>query len=185
MPDVKDVRRKLTAVLVALLIIDIACVVILVSPIGRAARSSQATLSQLWTELQVKTRETLPLQGIDQKVEQADAQIGQFYSDRLPQRFANVPDALGRVASANGVTMAGAQYKTEPTEIPGLRRVLVNATFSGDYSRTARFINALERDKTFFIIDGISLGGQSASGQNPGSVQLQIVLETYVRSEAA
>lgn len=185
MPDVKDVRRKLTTVLVVLLVIDIASVVILVSPIGRAARSSQGTLSQLWTELQHKTRETLPLQGIDQKVQQADTQIEQFYRDRLPQRFANIPDSLGRLASANGVTMAGAQYKTEPTDIPGLRRVTVNATFSGDYSKTARFINALERDKTFFIIDGIALGGQSASGQNPGSVQLQIVLETYVRSEAA
>ncbi len=81
--------------------------------------------------------------------------------------------------------MAGAQYKTEATELPGLRRVIVNATFSGDYSRAARFINALERDKTFFIIDGIALGGQTASGQNPGSVQLQIVVETYLRSEAA
>lgn len=185
MPDVKGARRKLTTVLVVLLVLDIAAAAILISPIGRAARNSQATLTQLWTELQRKTRETLPLQGIDQKVQQADAQIEQFYRDRLPQRFANVPDALGRLASANGVTMAGAQYKTEPTEIPGLRRVTVNATFSGDYSRTARFINALERDKTFFIIDGIALGGQSGTGQNPGSVQLQIVVETYVRSEAA
>lgn len=185
MPDVKDARRKLTTILVALLVIDVACAVILISPIGRAARRSQATLSQLWTELQQKTREALPLQGIDKKVQQADAEIEQFYRDRLPQRFANIPDVLGRIASENGVTMAGAQYKTEPTEIPGLRRVTVNAAFSGDYSRTARFINAIERDKTFFLIDAIALGGQTSSGQNPGSVQLQIVLETFIRGEAA
>lgn len=185
MPDVKDARRKLTVVLLALLIIDILCGVVLISPIGRSARSSQAELKQLWTELQQKTRETLPLQGIDKKVQQADTEINQFYRERLPERFANIPDELGKVASENGVTMAGAQYKTEATEIPGLKRVIVNATFSGDYSRTARFINALERDKTFFIIDGIALGGQTASGQNPGSVQLQIVVETYLRSEAA
>lgn len=185
MPDVKHVRRKLTIFLLALLMIDIAAGIVLISPIGRAARTSQVTLSELWTELQQKTRETLPLQGIDDKVQQADKQIDQFYRERLPQRFANVPDALGRVASENGVTMAGAQYKTEATEIPGLKRVIVNATFSGDYSKTARFINALERDKTFFLIDGITLGGQTASGQNLGSVQLQIILETYVRSEAA
>lgn len=185
MPDVKDARRKLTAVLLTLLILDIACGVVLISPIGRAARTSQTRLTQLWTELQHKTRETLPLQGIDKKVQQADVEIQQFYRDRLPQRFANIPDVLGKVASENGVTMTGAQYKTEETDIPGLRRVTVNATFSGDYSRTARFINALERNKTFFIIDGIALGGQTASGQNPGSVQLQMVLETYVKSEAA
>ncbi|HYH00433.1 MAG TPA: GspMb/PilO family protein [Terriglobales bacterium] len=185
MPDVKDARRKLTAVLVALLIIDIACGIVLISPIGRAARTSQNRLHELWTELQQKTREALPLRGIDEKVVQADTQIQQFYKERLPEKFANVPDALGRVASANGVRMAAAQYKTEPTEVPALRRVVVEATFSGGYGQVMRFINALEREKTFFIIDAISLGGQQASGQNPGSVQLQMRVETYIRNEAA
>jgi hypothetical protein len=42
-----------------------------------------------------------------------------------------------------------------------------------------RFINALERDKTFFIVNSVVLG--DAQG---GSVKLQLKLETYLRNGA-
>jgi type IV pilus assembly protein PilO len=183
MPDVKDARRKLTLVLAILLCVDIACGVILISPIGRSARSSQQRLEQLWSELQKKTIDTVPLQGIDQKVKDANLEIQQFYSERLPQRYANIIDELGKVAGANNVKIANAKYQTEDSEIPGLRRVLIDATLSGDYVQEARFINAMERDKMFFIIDSVALGEQSQQGG--GGVRLQIRLETYIRNEAA
>ncbi len=52
-------------------------------------------------------------------------------------------------------------------------------TLSGDYLQEVKFINALERDKMFFLIDGIALGEQQ------GNVRLQLKLETYLRSGAA
>jgi type IV pilus assembly protein PilO len=53
----------------------------------------------------------------------------------------------------------------------------VAASFSGDYLPLVRFINALERDKLFFIVDGVDLGSE----QN-GIVALQIKVETYLRT---
>jgi type IV pilus assembly protein PilO len=41
-----------------------------------------------------------------------------------------------------------------------------------------KFINALERDKIFFVIGGVTLGEQQ------GNVRLQLKLETYLRSGA-
>jgi type IV pilus assembly protein PilO len=183
MANVREVRRKLTVALITLLCIDAACGIVLLSPIGRSARSGQQNMQQLYAELQQKTRETIPLQGIDQKVQDARGQMQQFYSDRLPQRWAYIAEELGKVAADNKVKIANARYKTEDTDIPGLRRVTIDATLGGGYEQEARFINALERDKMFFLIDSIALGEQQQQQQS-GAIRLQIRLETYVRSEA-
>jgi type IV pilus assembly protein PilO len=54
----------------------------------------------------------------------------------------------------------------------------IEISLSGDYLQEVKFINQLERDKMFFLIDGIALGEQQ------GNVRLQIKLETYLRSGA-
>ncbi len=42
----------------------------------------------------------------------------------------------------------------------------IQADFSGDYLQLVRFINSLERDPLFFIIDSVELGGeQGGRGQ--------------------
>jgi len=51
---------------------------------------------------------------------------------------------------------------------------------SGDYRPIVEFINAVERDKLFFVINGINL-----TGQQTGQVNLRIRLTTYLRSANA
>jgi len=53
----------------------------------------------------------------------------------------------------------------------------VQADLSGDYLQIARFINELERDKLFYIVDGVQLGSSES-----GTVRLQITVETYLRT---
>jgi hypothetical protein len=48
---------------------------------------------------------------------------------------------------------------------------------TGDYADEMRFINALERSKTFFVINSVSLGG--AEGR---TVRLELHVETFLRS---
>jgi Tfp pilus assembly protein PilO len=180
MADIKEIQHKLTLVLAALLCLDIVCGVVLISPIGRVSREGRRKESQLWSELQDKTRQTLPLHGLDSKIKDAKAEIQQFYTDRFPDRFAKVPEELSKLAVSNGVTISAAKYSTEDTDVPGVRLVRIEAGIEGDYFKEAKFINAVERDHTFFIIDSVALGEQQKGG-----VHLQIVLETYVRSQAA
>jgi hypothetical protein len=47
---------------------------------------------------------------------------------------------------------------------------------AGNYTSLARFINAVERDEMFFIIDSVSLGGDPQ-----GPVKLAVKLETYLK----
>jgi hypothetical protein len=57
--------------------------------------------------------------------------------------------------------------------------VTVTANLGGNYEEAMKFINALERNKMFFIVDAVNLGDQ-----NGGNVRLNISLETYMKGGA-
>ncbi len=62
----------------------------------------------------------------------------------------------------------------------GVQRLEIEADLAGDYLQLVRFINALERDQLFFLVDSLSLGGEQG-----GVVKLQLKLETYLKTGAA
>lgn len=179
MADVRVARRYAWRLLALLVLVDVAALLVLLSPVRSSSAARQQQLSQLWAELQDKTREAVPLRGIDKKVEQAQSEIQQFYATRFLDSFANVSAELGAVAKDNGVQLTTATYGTEETDLPDLRRVWIKAGISGDYPREVRFINALERSKTFFLVDSVSL---SESTGKTAAVNLQIGAETYLRT---
>ena len=58
-----------------------------------------------------------------------------------------------------------------------LQPVEMEADLMGNYSALARFINALERDDMFFIINSVALGGEPQGG-----VKLNVKLEAYLKA---
>jgi Tfp pilus assembly protein PilO len=179
MADIRDTRRKVVTALVVLLVIDLAAVGILVSPIGRHRTERQQQLRQLQTELQTKTREVAPLQGIDKKVQDAKQQVTSFMSNRLPTRYSEIADELGKTAQANNVQFTNVRYATEDTDLNDVKRVMLDATVAGNYKQVVKFINALERSKVVFLVDSVTLN-QEQQQQQPGFVRLTLRLETYM-----
>jgi len=55
--------------------------------------------------------------------------------------------------------------------------IRMDASLSGDYRPLVLFINGLERDKMFFMIQSLTL-----TGQQSGTVGLRLRLTTYLRS---
>ena len=51
---------------------------------------------------------------------------------------------------------------------------------AGDYLQLVRFVNGLEREQMFFLVDSVGLAGDQA-----GLVKLQLKLETYLKMGAA
>jgi type IV pilus assembly protein PilO len=177
MREVLDIRKKAKIALAALLVLDIAAAVVLFSPLVGSERSRREQLDQLWQELQLKTREAEPLKDVDKKIAVASQQIDTFYKTRLPAQDSAIYEELGKVAKQNGVKIGQIRSKAKDAEPVGLRPVEIQADFSGDYLQLVRFINALERDPLFFIIDSVELGGEQA-----GVVKLQLKLETYQKA---
>jgi Tfp pilus assembly protein PilO len=179
MPDLRETRRKIKIALIAMLGVDLVAIVILVSPLVGSSQSRRAELDQLWQELQSKTRQVEPLRGMDKKVALAQQQINDFYKDRLPAQDSSISDQLGKVAAENGVKIAQVRYKAEDPVDVGLRPVTIEAELSGDYLQLVRFLNALEREKIFFVVDSVTLGSEQS-----GPVKLGVKLETYLKTGA-
>jgi type IV pilus assembly protein PilO len=173
MPDLKKTRDRLKIAIVALVLVDAAAIAMLVTPLAGMQEKRQQDLTQLWQD--IKAREFAPWRGLDKKIPVARQQIDDFYRNRFPAQDSDISTDLGKVASQTGVSLSAIKYQQKDAGVGGLEQVQIEAQLSGDYLQLVRFINALEREKLFFIVDGIQLAGEQS-----GTVRLQIRLETYL-----
>jgi Tfp pilus assembly protein PilO len=179
MPELGNSRRKLKIGIGVMLAVDVVAMAVLFSPLVGSANSRQQQLSELRVELQKKTREVAPLDGMPKKIDLAKNQISGFYKDRFAAKDSDLVNELGKMVLANGVRMQQARYKEEEPESSGVIPVAIAGSFSGDYLQLVRFINTLERSKMFFDVDSVDL-----AGENTGQVKLEIVIHSYLRSGA-
>jgi len=142
-----------------------------------------------------------PLQGLDVKLASASEKADQFYLERLPFSYSEIAAELGVLKDSTRVRLSRINYsQPAPTgssngkraaDGPGgtyvpstgknqLTEVLMDASLTGDYRSLVEFINGLERDKVFFLIDGITL-----TGQQTGQVSLRIRITTFLRGHVS
>src|SRR5205085_1830077 len=124
---------------------------------------------------------SVPLRGIDQKLTQAQKDDAAFVQNRLPARYSDVVAELGKLASATHVRLSGVNYKLMPGKFPpGIENLEMHAGLSGRYVDVVKFLNAVERDKMFIVIDSLGLTGQAS--QSAGEIRLDVKLDTYLRN---
>jgi Tfp pilus assembly protein PilO len=193
MADLRQTKKQIYTALIAMGVLSLAAVGVLFSPLTGSAESRRTELTELSNQLRDQTREVVPLRGIDGKIKEARGQINEFYANRFPTLESSVSESLGKVAAAHSVKIDIAKYETksddkndraeknqmQDPQTVGLRRVQIEASFSGSYPNMMRFVNDLERAKTFFLVDSINVG--EAQG---GDVKLQMKLETFVKAGA-
>jgi len=179
-PDLRGTRRKVKIALATMALVDVAAMVVFFSPLVGSELSRREQLGQLWKELQQKTREVEPLRGLDKRIPVARKQIETFYKERLPSADSAISADLGKLAAQSGVKIGAIKYTWKDPEPVGVRRVEVEADFAGDYLQLVRFVNSVERDQLFFLVDSVALGGEQG-----GVVKLEIKLETYLKTGTA
>jgi len=179
MPDLRQTRKDIKASLAIMLAVDVVAMVVLFSPLVGSTESRRQELNQLWSVLQVKTRQVEPLGNLREKVKTANAQIADFYKKRFSAQQSQIVTQFDKLAAANGVAVEQTKYKVLEEDAGRLHAVEIDADLSGNYVSLAKFINKLERDDTFFIISSISLGGEQK-----GPIKLQMKLQTYLKAGA-
>jgi len=177
MADLRTTKRKLSIALIGLGVLDLAAVVVLFSPLVGSMQSRLTQLDQLRLQAQTKLREVEPLHGLDKKVIAAGQQIDSFYKSRLPDRDSAISETLGKMASESGVQLAQVAYTPGEQEELGIRQMAVEANLSGGYLQLVRFINSLERDNLFFVVDYVDLGGEQGD-----TVRLHLKLRTFLKT---
>jgi type IV pilus assembly protein PilO len=180
MPDLRDTRRKVKIALAALAAVDVIALALFFSPLVGSESSRREQLTLRWQELQQKTREVEPLRGLDKKIPIAHKQIDDFFAQRLPAQDSAISTDLGKVAAQSGARIGSIKYVMKDPESVGVRRVEIEADLAGDYLQLVRFVNGLERDQMFFLVDSVGLVGEQG-----GVVKLQVKLETYLKTGAA
>jgi hypothetical protein len=163
----------------------IAFVVLLVAVIGLSIRfgmdwaatsgRSADALDAKQVQLKALTLETVPLRGLDQRVEDAREQMLGFYTRRIPPSYSSIDRRIGELALKGPVKLTRVQYTQNP---PGadLTEISMDAGITGNYPEIMRFVNSLERDQTFFVIRAMSL-----TGQQGGLVNLRLRVSTWLR----
>jgi type IV pilus assembly protein PilO len=176
MPDLRKTRKDLKIALAVMIGVDLLAAALYFSPLIGSAETRRMEMSQLQAELTLKTRQVAPLKDLPQKVNTANLQISDFYKKRFPSQNSQLATEIGKLASANSVRIEQERYKPGDSVTVGLQSVEMEYDLAGNYTSLARFINAVERDDMFFIINSVSLGGDPQ-----GPVKLAVKLETYLK----
>ncbi|HEY0758546.1 MAG TPA: hypothetical protein VGD59_04735 [Acidisarcina sp.] len=140
----------------------------------REEQIAQAQISA--AQLQAQTQR---LSGLPARVDRARNGAAEFYSERMPANYSSIAGNLGELYARDGVRLTRASYTQTPA-ILDLAEIRIDANVSGEYTNVMRFINAVERDKTFFVVDALTL-----TGQQGGLVNLRLRLTTYLHSSDA
>lgn len=177
--DFRDVRTKLLIVVGVLLLMDVAAVVLLLSPVGRSKGQRQQFYEQLRLEKIAKTRAVTPVQGMDQKIATAREEETAFVKDRFAERYSTMSEELSRVAAEAGVTVSDVKYgENEEKGVPrGYDSLTITIQVHGTYTQDMRFINAVERQKMLLLIDAVTF-----SGMQGDQLSVSVHLSTFLRS---
>jgi hypothetical protein len=155
-----------------LLLLDLYLIVHLIFVWQGLSANSADAIDQQHLQLIAAELAAKPLRGLDMKLVTSTTDADAFYQQRLPYAASQVAAEVGALAHRQGVHWTRAQYAYSDA----LTEVSVDASVSGEYRPIVQFINAVERDKVFFVINGINL-----TGQQTGQVNLRIRLTTYLR----
>src|SRR6476661_10587884 len=162
MNNLEKMKKQFTTTLAALGAVDLLLIIYLLLP-GSSPSARAAQEANLKEQKQALTREVTPLIGIDKKLAQTRVDVKKFYQEKVPGQFSQISQHLEKLMKDAGVTTSSIRYNqerngsTEKNELPDVQRVNIETTVTGEYSKVAKFINALEQDKFVFIIDQISL----------------------------
>jgi len=180
MRDFAAIQRRFIALGIVLAVLALAAGIFLLTPYGRSRANLEQEHERLRAEMNRKRAESGSLENIDQKLVTARQQIDTFYNDRLPQQYSAVSTELAKLATQSGVKLGQVKYDVDKdVPGPGVRAIHIGAAVTGNYVNIAKFINALERDRTLFIPASVEL----AEGQ--GGVTLQLKLDTFLRETGA
>jgi Tfp pilus assembly protein PilO len=126
-------------------------------------------------ELKAMDMETVPLRGLDKRVEESRFQIKDFYARRIPASYSSFAARIGDLAVRSGVRLSRLQYTQGPRG-SDLTEISLDAGITGTYPQIMHFINGVERDQNFFVIRTMAL-----TGQQGGMVSLRLKLSTWLR----
>lgn len=181
------VWRVFPAVLFVLAVLNLLFFALALRPAGERARGEREGLQRLQTDLHSRRETVGRLRDIESKLGEARRQDVEFYQQKfLPREtgFSTIMEELEKLAQANHVRKGGVSYSL--TDVPGhpeLSQVDIMTVLDGEYANIVQFVNQVERDPLFLLVDQIAAAGatMTLTPNQPKPVRLSLRLVTYFR----
>jgi type IV pilus assembly protein PilO len=136
---------------------------------------SEDALATKQTELKLAELQTAPMRGLDKKILATQDAIADFYAKRIPASYSAIETSIDALQVNSGVRLSRLQYTQGKTN-NNLTEITMDAGISGEYPQIMKFVNSVERDKTFFVVREMLL-----TGQQGGMVNLRLRVSTWLR----
>jgi hypothetical protein len=181
MGDLKEIQKKFAAAAAILGLAVLVLMVYLMWP-GYSRAAVEAQQAGLQDQFNSLSREVKLWESSNPDKTRADLKI--LYTD-IPSRYSEISQHIQKLSQGTGVSSQSIKYsgetgEKEKIELADVQRIRIDVTISGDYAKVAGFINAMEQDSLFFVIEKISLSGQAEGG----AVSLQITFDTFLKGAA-
>jgi type IV pilus assembly protein PilO len=184
MQNFKLEKRVIISGLVILLLADMALAVYSVRmfdvrqnpQVYLAAQSRQVALVKADIKRAADIQRKIPtyLKGLDD-----------FENSLIPAAngYSAVAEELASLAKKNNVAIADQKFHHKEISGRNLLELEIETSVGGDYGGIVRFLNALQRSKSVYIVDSLQVESEAqALGQNsPGGLRVNLRLRTYFR----
>jgi type IV pilus assembly protein PilO len=91
--------------------------------------------------------------------------------------YSSVDADLEALAKESGLQITSKNFKQKAIDKRGVDEITITITMQGAYPSLVSFINGLERSKSFYLLDNLSLDSSTE-----GVLKLNLQLRTYFRS---
>ena len=112
------------------------------------------------------------------------ADCDRFDASLLPSSTGNsaIAAELDELARKSGLQIQSVNLRHKDILGRNLTQVDVESTVTGNYGSIVKFMNALQRSQSFYIVESLSL--QSEAQGAPGAMHIGVRLRTYFRTTA-
>lgn len=185
-------------VLGVLVIVNVLFFALALRPAGARARGERERMTKLEDDLKTRRAYVGRLRDIESKLDEARAEDAAFFQQKFLPRatgFSTIMAEVQKLGVETHVRRSGASYSLgDVSGHPDLYEVQIQTNVEGAYTSIVEFINRVERDPLFLLVDEISAAGGAPPPPTSGSpaglagqasqaapVRLNIRLVTYFR----
>ncbi|HXM94339.1 MAG TPA: hypothetical protein VOA64_08815 [Candidatus Dormibacteraeota bacterium] len=95
--------------------------------------------------------------------------------------YSSVSAEMDAIAKKAGVKIDDRTFRRKEIANRGLEEVVIDATVNGDYISVVRFLNGLQRSHNLYVVDGLSLAGDTQNQSANGPIRVAVHMKTYFR----
>jgi hypothetical protein len=173
-------RRGIVLPLIALIIGNVAALVLGVLPLRQSVASAQDAAFRATTGLEAARRENQAAKTARVRKDEADVELSKFYTEVLPKAPAEASYLthlwLQRKARQFNIEFQTGLYKVEPIRESQLSKATGNVILRGTYANIRRFLYDIETAQEFVVVEKVELG-ESGSLQNDASGIIAITID--------